>query len=911
MSPTPQSPKPLRHIRAWLFAAAALFATANAAAQSRFVVTDPGDSGPGTLRDAINQANANADRSTIDFNIDTNAFGSGPWRIVPRSNLPEFKTPVIVRGYSQPGAIPPTSVGNGRFMIEIDTGNTEYGLMFARGAENSIVNGFAFVNGHGTSPALLIMADGVRATANVIGIHADGTPEPYGGVGIGAVCANGVVIGGPQPTSGNLIYGARSGILITGANHVVQNNWLGMDPIGGSPMDAMILGDGLLSGKIAVNPPRHLLNVYSADVQKSYFGLRDSVIADNRFTQIMDNAIRLLGGNLNPTSGNKIQRNVFGRDVWGVGNAYVDVAVRLSEDAQDNLVSDNIIGRANSGLLLGDALQSPPTLAGSGNRLSRNLLFDVAYPLIGLDAANHFAPLTNDPQDTDSGPNGLQNRPQLTTASAAGGVEGRLDSTPRSRYTIEFFVAASCHPSGSGAADFYLGSTDVDTDGSGVATFSTLFPQRPFGGLRAGDQVSATATDTAGNTSELSRCLKLDAAVQPALALTTIGSPRPAMDASLPVSATISGSASHPPTGEIVFYARSATERRELGRARISGGRAMLATPAQGFFVNAGRYQIEAEYAGDGYHAPTNAAPQTVVIFRPTIATLDYTYSSPVRRDLSNGDREYYETPMRTWRRLSSNPDDAWIDSERFGGARLDGMVVRESSGIYQQIDARGQRSPMYSGKIRANAEIKDLLQADEDVRADAIVRDPSDGWLLVHCAFVVDGCERADRLDINLEYDFVLSGEFNGDGLTDLVWRNRSSGEITIWLMDGNKPLNTYGMRPPNNAQLVAAVDINGDGYDDLIWQDASNVIVSLMDQGRPRQTYSAALPTATSAVVGGVHLGVVGDGDYGYGHLVLRDAATGEVSVWRDARINRGQLVARPQSVYLDPNYTLERTR
>ena len=903
--------KPLRHVRAWLFAAAALFAAADASAQSRFVVTNPGDSGPGTLRDAINQANANADRSTIDFDIDTNAFGAGPWRIVPRSNLPEFKTPVIVRGYSQPGAVPPTSVGNGRFMIEIDTGNTDYGLMFARGAENSIVNGFSFVNGHGTSPALLIMADGVRATANVIGIHADGTPEPYGGIGIGAVCANGVVIGGPQPTSGNLIYGARSGILITGANHVVQNNWLGMDPIGGSPMEAMILRDGLLSGKIAVNPPKHLLNVYTVDVQKSYFGLRDSLIADNRFTQVQDNAIRLLGGNLNPTSGNTIQRNVFGRDVWGIGNAYVDVAVRLSDDARDNLVADNIIGHANAGLLLGDALQSPPTLAGSGNQLRRNLLFDVAYPLIGLDAANHFAPLANDPQDADSGPNGLQNRPELTTASAAGGVEGRLDSTPRSRYTIEFFVAASCHPSGSGAADFYLGSTDVDTDNNGTATFSTLFPQRPFGGLRAGDQVSATATDAAGNTSELSHCRKLDAAVQPTLVLTNPGSPRPAMDTSLTVGATISGSASHPPGGEIVFYARTATSRRELGRAAISGGRAGLPTPAQGFFVNAGRYQIEAEYAGDGYHTPVSAAPQTVVVFRPAIATLDYAWSSPVRRDLSNGDREYYETPMRTWRRLDSKPDDIWVDSDRFGGATIDGILVRDARGGYQQLDTRGQRTPRFSSKISAAAQILDLLQADQDVRADAIVRDPANGWLLVHCAFVVDGCERADRLDINLEYDYVLSGEFNGDGLADLAWRNRSSGDITIWLMDGDKPLRSYVIRRPANTQLVAAVDVNGDGYDDLVWQDSGKIIVSLMVDGVPRQDVVATLPTTTTTVVGGAHLGFAGDRDYGYGHLLLQDSATGETVVWRDARVMRGSLSGQPQNLYFDPNYALERTR
>jgi hypothetical protein len=68
---------------------------------SAYLVTTTADSGPGSLRDAINQANADSQAlSTIDFSIP----GSGVQTISPATDLPVITHPVVINGFSQPGS---------------------------------------------------------------------------------------------------------------------------------------------------------------------------------------------------------------------------------------------------------------------------------------------------------------------------------------------------------------------------------------------------------------------------------------------------------------------------------------------------------------------------------------------------------------------------------------------------------------------------------------------------------------------------------------------------------------------------------------------------------------------------------------------------------------------------------------
>src|SRR5438105_12212416 len=79
---------------------------------STFTVINTGDSGAGSFRQAITDANNNAGLDTIAFNIP----GSGIHTITPTTDLPTIADPVIIDGYTQPGASPntnPLTLGSG------------------------------------------------------------------------------------------------------------------------------------------------------------------------------------------------------------------------------------------------------------------------------------------------------------------------------------------------------------------------------------------------------------------------------------------------------------------------------------------------------------------------------------------------------------------------------------------------------------------------------------------------------------------------------------------------------------------------------------------------------------------------------------------------------------------------------
>ena len=71
---------------------------------STFLVTNTGDSGPGSLRQAILDSNAaTGATNTIDFDIP----GTGVQTIAPLSPLPAITSPVLIDGASQPGYTAP------------------------------------------------------------------------------------------------------------------------------------------------------------------------------------------------------------------------------------------------------------------------------------------------------------------------------------------------------------------------------------------------------------------------------------------------------------------------------------------------------------------------------------------------------------------------------------------------------------------------------------------------------------------------------------------------------------------------------------------------------------------------------------------------------------------------------------
>jgi VCBS repeat protein len=70
-------------------------------------------------------------------------------------------------------------------------------------------------------------------------------------------------------------------------------------------------------------------------------------------------------------------------------------------------------------------------------------------------------------------------------------------------------------------------------------------------------------------------------------------------------------------------------------------------------------------------------------------------------------------------------------------------------------------------------------------------------------------------------------TGDFDGDGKDDLVWRNTTSGVLSIWFMNGvtRSSGSTVAVSQPDPAwQVVALADMNANGQADIVWQNQTS---------------------------------------------------------------------------------------
>jgi titin len=140
--------------------------------------------------------------------------------------------------------------------------------------------------------------------------------------------------------------------------------------------------------------------------------------------------------------------------------------------------------------------------------LLRQIPFTVSVPVIEQRLVEKVTDLGgdgvsfNDPLDADGSPNHLQNFPDIQSIQrgATTRVTGRLHSQPDSTYTIDFYASPTADPTGFGEGARWLGSTQVTTDSQGNAPFDVILAAS----TTPSASVSATATDTNGNTSEFS-----------------------------------------------------------------------------------------------------------------------------------------------------------------------------------------------------------------------------------------------------------------------------------------------------------------------------------------------------------------------------------------------------------------------
>jgi hypothetical protein len=78
--------------------------------------------------------------------------------------------------------------------------------------------------------------------------------------------------------------------------------------------------------------------------------------------------------------------------------------------------------------------------------------------------------------------------------------------------------------------------------------------------------------------------------------------------------------------------------------------------------------------------------------------------------------------------------------------------------------------------------------------------------------------------------------GDFNGDGNSDVLWRQDGSGQMYIWEMNGRQVQaeGAVAHAPVTSDWHVESVgDFNGDGHSDVFWrQDGSGQVYIWADE-------------------------------------------------------------------------------
>ena len=204
---------------------AALFAPlARSQASPLFVVTNTSDSGTGSLRQAISDANNPLIDGCLGYVITFNIPGTGPHTISPQTELPALGCNASINGYSQPGATANTdSGGTNNANIQIILNGSACagcdGLRVANASFIVAIQGLAIHSFSGSGKAGIRIAGGgtVNIYGNYIGTDPGGNNAFGNGYGI-AVETGSDTIGYPADASlRNLITGNLQGGIWVGA----------------------------------------------------------------------------------------------------------------------------------------------------------------------------------------------------------------------------------------------------------------------------------------------------------------------------------------------------------------------------------------------------------------------------------------------------------------------------------------------------------------------------------------------------------------------------------------------------------------------------------------------------------------------------------------------------------------------
>ena len=129
-------------------------------------------------------------------------------------------------------------------------------------------------------------------------------------------------------------------------------------------------------------------------------------------------------------------------------------------------------------------------------------------------------------------------------------------------------------------------------------------------------------------------------------------------------------------------------------------------------------------------------------------------------------------------------------------------------------------------------------------------------------------------------DWHVIATGDFNGDGKTDVVWRNANTFHTAVWLMNGAQASGSETTQQlGSDWQLIGTGDFNGDGHSDLLWRNTNSGQTAIWFMNG--NNASGAVTTQQL----GLDWQIVGTGDFdgnGRTDILWHNNNTGQTAIW-----------------------------
>lgn len=191
------------------------------------------------------------------------------------------------------------------------------------------------------------------------------------------------------------------------------------------------------------------------------------------------------------------------------------------------------------------------------------------------------------------------------------------------------------------------------------------------------------------------------------------------------------------------------------------------------------------------------------------------------------------------------------------------------------------------SNEVSNNAVIVQTYGSLRDGRPSIFWQNQTTGQLLT---WHMNGANVVDTRAVNLSvadthWKIVGTGDLNGDGHPDLLWRHDQQGWLTYWFLQNDTVIGTGYLSINQLADFTWQVkglgDVDGDGFDDIVWEhNDGKVLVWRMRGATVVAPEWFSIPSVNSTswqVVGVTDL----NGDR-RADLVWQNWSTGQLAAW-----------------------------